>query len=934
MNKIISFIIISFAFSLFNLTFSQSKTDGYIKNKVIVKLKPEYKNIFDNKLSKSQFSNFCSNLKITKINKLFPDKNFIKTKSNKNIVDLSLIYEINYSKKLDAVTVSNEFSQFDEVEYSVPHYIPKILETPNDPFNITNQYYLSNIKAYAAWDSCKGDSTIIIGISDTGTDFSHEDLIDNIAYNLNDPINGIDDDGDGFIDNFRGWDLGENDNNPQWNENNIAGANSHGINVSGLADATTNNGVGISGVGYKCKYMPIKISNSYGSLTMAYESIVYAADHGCSVINCSWGGLSGNAFGQDIINYATFNKNCLVVAAAGNNGQLTNDVLYPAAYDNVFCVAASNQQDLKWEHSCFGYHVDIIAPGESTYTTFPNNLYSNGWGTSFAAPLVSGAIALLKSYYKNRYNALQLGEILRVTTDFIDTIGTNIQYAGMMGSGRLNIYRALTDTLPPSVRIDSVKFYTNNGNSYFPGDTVKIFANFTNYLTNSKNLYVKINTLSSDVNMVIDSFYIGKLNELSDTNNINNILSLYLQPTISFDKKVEIKFTYYDDSLNYKASEVKYFIANSSYLNVDTNNIATTITGTGNVAYTNDRIAGLGFLYKNQETTLYEGGLIIGSLSENKAMLCNFGYNNFTVSSKPEKINLNPKSDYDVQTSFSDSYSNDKLNVKVIQNNYLWTDTANDDIIFFNYKIINKNSYSLDSIYVGISNDWDINNPSFDKSNFDNSTNLSYAYSIDTVLGFAGVKLLSDEKVHYYAIDNIAGGAGGIDVTDGFSTNEALISLSTNKTVAGEPNGGDVINIISTGPHNILANDTLNVYFAYIAGDSYYNIINNSRNAQNLYDSLLANKIVEHNIAFKELEVYPIPAKNYINISFYNEIKRNISIEVLNEYGNIISKNNYFNLSNGNFIKNIDVSKLKSGAYFLKVISENQFYIKKILITK
>ena len=933
MKSILIFFIIFFIYGLNNVN-AQKKYDDYLQNIVILKLKPEYRNLFIDKSTKNNLLQFCKSIKAKSINKKFPDKEVVDRNKYKNLVDLSLIYEIKYDKNIDAKEIANEFLKFNEIEYCVPHYLPRLLEVPNDPYNLTNQYYLDNIRAYAAWDTCKGDSTVIIGISDTGIDFSHEDLIDNVYYNLNDPINGIDDDNDGFTDNFRGWDLGENDNNPQWDENNISGANSHGVNVAGLADATTNNGVGISGVGYKCKYMSLKISNATGSLTMGYESIVYAADQGCSVVNCSWGGLSGNAYGQDIVNYATFNKNCLVVAAAGNNGHLSNDVLYPAAYDNVFCVAASNQQDLKWAHSCFGYHVDIIAPGESTYMTFPGNNYSNGWGTSFAAPLVSGAVALLKSYYKNTYSAIQLAEILRVTTDNIDTIGTNVQYAGMMGSGRLNIYRALTDTLPPSVRIDSVNFSTNSGQVFLPSDTVTVFSDFINYLTTSKNLYVKLSVLSANVTVLQDSFYIGSLQTMHDTSNITSLFKLFLQPNLLYDQKINVKFTYIDDSLNYSASEVKYFIANTSYLNVDTNNIATTLTGTGNVAYTNDRVAGYGFRYKNQETILYEGGLIVGSLSEDKAMLCVRGYNNFTVTAKPEKQIVNVKSDYDVQTGFNDAYAVDNLNIDVIQNNYIWTDSLNDDIIFFNYKIINNNSFSLDSFYVGIFNDWDINNPSYNKANFDASTNLSYAYSVDSVLGFAGVKLLSDNKVNYYAVDNITGGAGGIDITDGYSVSEVLTSLSSNKIYAGEPNGGDVVNVISTGPHNIAAGDTLNVCFAYIAGDTYSEIINNSLNAQDLYDSVLANKIVENKINLKKLEVYPVPANNYINITFFNEIKRDIYIDILNNYGELISEKRYNNFSNGIFNDKIDISTLKQGIYYVKITSGDQFYLKKIILVK
>ena len=168
----------------------------------------------------------------------------------------------------------------------------------------------------------------MIGIIDTGTDPDHPDLAANLKHNYADPINGLDDDGDGYVDNFNGWDLGESDNDATVN------ANTHGSHVSGCAAAVTDNGVGVASPGFNCKFLPVKISNAGGTLTMGYEGIVYAADHGCNVINCSWGGGGGGALGQNAIDYATINKDALVVCAAGNNS--SNQTFYPAAYNYVF----------------------------------------------------------------------------------------------------------------------------------------------------------------------------------------------------------------------------------------------------------------------------------------------------------------------------------------------------------------------------------------------------------------------------------------------------------------------------------------------------------------------------------------------------------------------------------------------------------------------
>ncbi len=690
---------------LANITTAKSQDiNNHIKDRLIIKLKPNSKNLsIDYKNSSSDLSKFLKIINVVSVEKKFP--NLTATlRDNKRNVDLSNIYEFTYNSEINILKIINTINKFIEVEYCEPHYLPEVLEVPNDPYNLPNQYYLTNIRAYDAWDISKSDSTVIIGITDTGIENYHEDLVDNIYYNLNDPINGIDDDNDGFIDNFRGWDLGENDNNAQYNENNIPGANPHGIHCTGLSSASTNNGAGISGVGYKSKVMPIKISNAYGSLTMSYEGIVYAAEHGCKVINCSWGGGAKSQFGQDVINYAVFNKNALVVAAAGNTGHLSNDILYPCAYDNVLCVAASNQQDLKWDHSSFGYHVDIIAPGESVYTTTAGNSYINGWGTSYASPIVAGGAALVISHNFDTLTALQVGEILRISSDNIDTIGTNVQYAEKMGMGRLNLYRALTDTLPPSVRISNIEITSSNNNSFIVGDTVFVSCTFTNYLSPSINLVADAQSINSSVSSISSQFNIGSLNTLQDTNNLQQRFKFKILSNASFDEKIILRINLSD--ANYSANEYINFVVNRTYLDIDTNNIKTTITGNGNIGFTNDFSFGNGFKYKNSENHLYEGGIIIGSASQQKAFSCIRGDNEYKIVSKPTKNNNSIIADYEAQTTFDDSKSASPINLTVILNNYAWLDTVNDDYIILEYNIINNNSLQLDSIYVGIFNDW------------------------------------------------------------------------------------------------------------------------------------------------------------------------------------------------------------------------------------
>src|ERR1051325_9938099 len=208
--------------------------------------------------------------------------------------------------------------------YAEPRYIAKPFYHPNDTSAVdTLQYYLSTIHAYEAWDITKGDTNVVIGITDTGTDPRHPDLKGNMVA---------------------GWNFVGNNSDPSDDSTSYP----HGTSVCGVAAAVTDNITGTAGVGFKCRFMPIK-----ANFSNPYQSVIYAADHGCTVINCSWGHIDYSAAGEDAVNYATFNKNALVVGAAGNNGNF--EIFYPSGYINAMGVGATAQADQKSPFSDYNY---------------------------------------------------------------------------------------------------------------------------------------------------------------------------------------------------------------------------------------------------------------------------------------------------------------------------------------------------------------------------------------------------------------------------------------------------------------------------------------------------------------------------------------------------------------------------------------------------
>ena len=897
----------------FRLPAGITQTD-MVPGTIIFKLKPEYRAAARvDGVALQQLNSSLSLIGAQSVNKVFPGKMPPSTERNAQglkMVDLSLIYEVTYASGMQIEKAVNAILSTGLVEFAEPKYLPRLFFTPNDP-QIGQQYHLGKVQAFAGWDISQGDTNVVIGITDTGTDIDHPDLEPNLKFNYNDPVNGIDDDGDGYTDNWRGWDLGENDNNPSVN------ASNHGSHVSGCAVGTTNNGTGGAAPGFNCKYLPVKISNASGSLTKAYEGIVYAADMGCDIINCSWGGPGGGAFGQNIIDYATINQNALVIAAAGNDNN--ENAFYPASYRYVISVASTGTTDARSSFSNYGANIDVCAPGSNIYAAQSNNTYFTQSGTSMASPVAAGVAGIIKSHFPS-YTALQVGEQLRVTCDNIYAV--NGAFLNKLGTGRVNMFRALTEN-GPSVRMSNLVMTDNNDNAFVAGDTIRVSGDITNYLAPTSNLDITITSTSTWINIIDNNTFVGVLGTLASTDNNADPFQIVVNPGAPLNHKAIIKINIADG--NYTDFQIFELLVNVDYINVTINQVATSITSKGRICYNGTgQTEGLGFVY-NGENLVYEAGLMIGQsstkVSDNVRGSGANTDNDFQSVQVVQRLIPSVQSEFDLFGKFRDNIATTPIPVTVSHKAFAWSTPGDDKYVMVEYSIKNTGTTTLNNVWAGIFADWDIQDYNLNKGGENASLKMGYVYNTTPTGLWAGIKVLTPTPFNHYAIDNIAG-LGGVNMTDGYDTNEKYTTLSTARaTAGGTGTGNDVIDVVSTGPFTLTAGDSVTVAFALIAGDDLDDINTSAGNAQIKYDNLTS---VETPVAAdQQISVYPNPAGNSVTLVNI----RGQRIELTDVTGRTVMT---VEKSFDNSIT-LNIESLSSGTYLIKSSSNNSQVVTKFV---
>ncbi len=446
------------------------------------------------------------------------EMNYLAKNLSKDIEPLSRIVKLQFTERIDSENLIALLQSDNEIEYVEIAKTYQINILPNDSL-VSQQWALEKIKAFDAWNITQGNPNIKLAIIDTGIDYNHPDLKNQIFFNQGEigtdqqgrdkRFNGVDDDGNGFIDDYMGWDFTDRFGFPfdssagdylDW-DNNPFDDQGHGTYIAGIAAAQTNNISGIAGTAPNIKILNIRAfdPNGYGEEDDVAAAILYAVLMNARVINMSFGDNSFSMVLRDVIRFA-HSQNLVLVSSAGNAGSSAPH--YPSGYSEVICVGNSTINDGVAPSSNWGSTIDLVAPGTNILTTAKNNNYTPINGTSASAPFVSAAACLILS--KSNFTNEEVKQILKSTTDDIGQSGWDLR----SGAGRLNVFRALNVLAPSIVKFD------------FP---------LMDYSTLSDTLHISATILSAYFQSFDLSFGIGF--------NPNNWTKLIDKGLYQFDKK-------------------------------------------------------------------------------------------------------------------------------------------------------------------------------------------------------------------------------------------------------------------------------------------------------------------------------------------------------------------------------------------------------------
>lgn len=444
-------------------------------------------------------------------------ENTIKDNDGKEHKQVS--YKITTDEK-DIWSIIDNTNIQNTVEIAEPVYkyftSEESVPSAEDNKGMDKQWYLKDQKLESVWGNedygnTAGEGTVV-AVIDTGVDYNHEDLQDNIWTNSAEVsgTTGADDDNNGYVDDVHGINLIDPNETPMDDHG-------HGTHVAGII-AMENNNVGGVGIAYKSKIMPIKAGGSDGTFnsTDIAKGIEYAYKNGADVINMSFGSSAHSALIENALQDAF--GSCVLVAAAGNESTPTADCplggrnMYPASYSYVIGVMAYDEANSFASFSNWDYipnanaEYEVVAPGVSVYSTLPNGRYASWNGTSMAAPMVSAEAAILRSSLKDKdtYSSRYImGQLVGATEETITYYNEDVKKT--YNYKKLSLTASLTNKPKPNITVDEIYAFdsediskSNNGDGIIqPGETIDLAIGLRNQWGAAKDVTITVNATTN-----------------------------------------------------------------------------------------------------------------------------------------------------------------------------------------------------------------------------------------------------------------------------------------------------------------------------------------------------------------------------------------------------------------------------------------------------
>ncbi|MFC1692423.1 S8 family serine peptidase [Candidatus Latescibacterota bacterium] len=861
---------------------------------------------------------------------------------------LELIKLVLFPLTSDMEYIARKISTHTDIEYAEPVYIQKLFDLPNDPFYSgaePRQEYLNFISAPSAWNITHGDASVVIAIVDSGTNWMHPDLRDNVWTNPGEISgNRIDDDGNGFVDDVHGWDFfGKEDflGNIDGDNNPISTANPHGTHVAGIAAAVTDNEIGIASLSRKVRFMPVKVGADRGEyLVFGYQGIYYAALNGADIVNCSWGSPQYSRTGEEIVKFAS-TMGAVIVASAGNDD--TDMFNYPAAYPSVIGVGSVDIDGTKSSFSNYGPYVDISAPGSMIFSTLPDGSYGYMSGTSMSAPIVSALAALIKSAHIDWDHDRIRAQIVGTASP----VSAGDPYRYLCGCGYINAEKALGN---PVLHLDvtAYKFSDKRGNDdslFTPGEEIEAKITVRNYGDSIDNVSINVTSITGFLTPQQTRLNIGSIDHRGEIT-VPDIPFIVGQD-ISLDAKdfVRLDFESSDGSINFATIDV---VVNTSYATFTANTIEMSVDGMGHIGYVDfpENTKGSPLIVRRISHSdssvfnvplLFEGGLLVGNV-ENR------------ISDSIRGINQSiPESDFTLRIPFlferapdgsvqkgkvvftDDGAGSGRYNLSVTLETYAYNEAGHDQYIILAYKFINEGNKTLSGLRAGLFLDFDVpESQGYDDYGF-------YSSEDDILVVTENVKeknnkimlgaTISESIYTPWLIDNTSTEEYYFGIYDGFTDEEKWRSLSSGRVENGTVGPGDISLVLSPESFTLKPGEQKQVIFILAYGLGYDELKKQIYNARSRTGQIAVSTGEENDELapdqFSIKSIYPNPFNPVTTVSFYLPEDAGISVDIFDILGRHVHTVFQGFKARGDNNLLIDGKTFASGLYFVRIETDS-----------